>query len=65
MASGDFKITFEVEPIVKLTCLNTSCKYNLGERHGYICCDLKYVEINEAGKCSMMEVRKPTDDTPR
>lgn len=46
MAKSDLKITFEIEPIVKLTCLNTSCVNFFG---GY--CNLKHLVIAEDHTC--------------
>ena len=59
MAKTDFKITFEFEPIVKLTCVNTTCRFNLVDTYsGYLACGLKEVEIGKDGICSSQESKK-------
>lgn len=55
MAKADFAITFEIEPVVKLICLNKDCRFNLAE--GY--CILKKIIIGGLdGKCQQLESRK-------
>ena len=45
-AMKDLKIQFEIEPIVKLTCLAFTCGNN---DHGT--CNLKKIAINDAASC--------------
>jgi hypothetical protein len=55
----DFKITFEIEPFVKLQCLNTECKFNLiNFGDDYMACVLKMVVIDENGHCKLFEPKK-------
>ena len=52
MASmSSFSVNFEIEPVVKVMCLNESCAHNLVARHGRAYCNLKHVVIDESGKC--------------
>ena len=55
MASNDIKVTFEIENINKIDCINKMCKHNM-HRIGYFCCNLKLVNINEFGECGSKEV---------
>ena len=41
-----FKIKFEIEPIVKLACINMGCRFNI-KTH----CNLKHLTIVSGGKC--------------
>ena len=56
MSRIDASITVELDPIVKVYCMNTKCKYNLTNSavqswH----CVLKYMEIGENGECKQFE----------
>lgn len=64
---SDIVITFEIEPIVKLTCMATTCKHNLF-RLGAAHCDLKHVTISKeayGSKCEMFEKREDEADNAR
>ncbi len=41
-----FNIKFEIEPIVKLHCINSDCRFNIKT-----CCNLKHLTIVSDGKC--------------
>ena len=45
------------EPVVKLTCLNFKCKFNLFNQanDSMAHCNLKVIEIGEDGKCRNYE----------
>lgn len=64
MASADMSITFEIEPIVKLYCTATSCKFNL--MNSYLSqdrqatCILKHLTISHEAKCKSYEPYKVT-----
>ncbi len=57
MASGDFRITFEIEPVVKLVCRNINCKFNcmnnFHDRQAH--CNLKNIAIDNEGACMNQE----------
>ena len=57
MASADLKIIVDIEPIVKIDCIAKKCKHNLYKK-GFMCCNLKYVEIDERAQCRMDEEDK-------
>ncbi len=57
MANNKVAITIDIEPIAKVTCLNKKCRFNLRD-NGWICCNLKLIEIDEDGKCRNFEQRK-------
>jgi hypothetical protein len=50
------KITFEVDPIVKLVCSAFDCKHNLA-RNNFAGphCDLKYIFMNTQHQCREYE----------
>ena len=53
MATADFNITFEVEPIVKIVCRSLNCRYNLmNNSHNRMAhCNLKNIAIDDEGWC--------------
>ena len=52
MKPGNFSITFDVEPIVKLTCEETDCHHHLIDKPGgWLCCNLKVLTIGAGGIC--------------
>lgn len=59
-SASNMYITFEIEPIVKLTCMALTCKHNLyhlNEPH----CNLKHITISKEAygcKCEMFEKRE-------
>jgi len=58
MAIKDVVITYNIEPIVTLECLNLSCKYNLtrNKNDPSIYCKLKSIMISGDGVCRSMEL---------
>lgn len=50
MNRSNVKLELDIEPIVKLECLNRSC-INILLKKGYFKCNLKYVQIGDTGKC--------------
>lgn len=54
MAKNVISICIEIEPIVKLTCLDFKCKNNM-RTSGFCCCNLKHVYIDSDGKCKHRE----------
>lgn len=56
MASNNFYITFDIEPIVKLTCLKFNCRFNgTKSSHPSPTCQLKEIEIGSLGDCQQYE----------
>jgi len=59
---GDVSITFDIEPVVKLLCFATNCRFNamnfVPPRDKGITCELKHIEINSHNACNMYERRK-------
>lgn len=53
--ASNISVKFEIEPICKVTCLMISCRHNLSDK-GWLCCDLKNIEIGRVGICKQMEV---------
>ena len=51
MKSSDFSITFDIEPIVKLSCQTVNCRNNLMSDHIGMLCNLKHIDIGETGRC--------------
>ena len=63
MASAQFSISFDVEPIVKLLCEDTECLYHLAKKPGgWMACDLKHITIQRGGMCASR--RQQTQKTP-
>jgi hypothetical protein len=54
MKPSDISISFEIEPIVKLSCTAFDCKNNLAHNNFGVgaFCILKYVGINPDHTCS-------------
>lgn len=48
-----FNIKLEIEPIVKLSCINMDCRFNL-KTH----CNLKHLTIVSDGKCKDFNIVK-------
>lgn len=62
MASGNFKITYEIEPFVQVKCLKVNCIHNLYYK-GDVFCNLKNILVDENGNCSNKEdIRKKTEE---
>jgi len=65
MASmSNIEITFEIEPIVKVTCMAISCKHNLWRVSGAHC-NLKNIVISKEAygrKCEQFEKREDEAD---
>ena len=59
MAINNFTITFDIEPLVKLYCLNLDCRFNLVNNRAAECahCTLKFIGIEADGKCEMFEAK--------
>lgn len=54
---SDIKVYFEIEPIIKLTCLQTDCIHHLFKQ-GFRDCNLKYIRINpvkDGAQCEQFE----------
>ena len=56
MAKGDMKVIFDIEPIVKLTCLNAPCVNNQGGT-----CNLKHLSIDDRGVCRDLAIGNKSD----
>jgi hypothetical protein len=52
----DITITFEIEPIVKLTCMAFNCKHN-AYMFRSATCDYKHVAIDADHQCQSFEKR--------
>lgn len=52
----NINITFEIEPIVKLFCMATSCKNNAWLMDSATC-NLKHLVIKSDGRCESFEER--------
>jgi len=56
----DIVISFEIEPIVHLTCVNGKCEFNLAWA-GYASCNLKHIRIGKDGCCTECVVKGADD----
>jgi hypothetical protein len=56
VAASRISITLDIEPVVKLLCLNTECVFNLAERD-IVCCNLKHVTLDFEGVCEQRQLR--------
>lgn len=54
---SEVKILFELEPVVKLFCVNEKCRFNLVNvpEAGHLACGLKYNVISKDGMCKSIE----------
>ena len=57
MAASDMKITFDIEPLVKVRCKSFYCRHNLSNL-GHAACNLKHIAIVEGGVCQYFENNK-------
>lgn len=58
MAKSDgFFVKFEIEPIVKVDCVNIKCFHNMHRVAGFYC-NLKFININEEGRCKSFRIEK-------
>ena len=57
MGKNTITIGIKIEDITKLSCFNVACQFNLYKDYGYYNCNLKYVELDEDGECSLSEDR--------
>jgi hypothetical protein len=64
MAKSDLRITFEIEPIIKLSCVETLCRFNLAKQNGFLACNLKHINIGFGGTCQNKEIRTDPQDKP-
>jgi hypothetical protein len=55
---SDISITFQVEPIIKLDCLNSQCRFNLLNEHIGSFCNLKRIVLDEKGGCIQFEEKE-------
>ena len=53
----ELSIVVDIEPIVKLVCMNFTCRYNL-DRIGRAECNLKNIVISSDGLCANYESKK-------
>lgn len=59
----NFSITFDVEPVVKLTCMSTNCHFHMIDKPGgWICCNLKLLTIGRSGICESYTGKKEPED---
>lgn len=62
-ALGNVEITFEFEPIVKLICTATNCRFNLMNSElpakRYAVCNLKHITLNHIAACTQFERIEP------
>jgi hypothetical protein len=64
-ALGNLHITFDIKPVVKLTCLNLSCKNNMMDiraGRGKPYCNLKHVRLDPDGKCTDFSLTEGAGD---
>jgi hypothetical protein len=54
---SNISITFETETVVKVVCMAKACRNNLRER-GFLCCGLKWIDIDEEGRCEQFEAKE-------
>ena len=54
---SDISVTFEIEPIVKLSCAASDCAHNLAHNNFGVgaFCNLKYIDLNGQHQCSQYE----------
>jgi hypothetical protein len=66
MAKATGTIKFEIEPWVKLTCLNFGCVHNLSSNviEPEAACNLKQISIDRDGKCANMVLKADKDKKP-
>ena len=55
MASNVLRITFEIDPIVNLTCLASDCDHNITTQQ---CCNLKNIWLKANRECGLYEPAK-------
>ena len=57
MKAPNFAITFEIEPLVKLSCDALDCAHNLAHNNFGVgpLCNLKYIALNPQHQCSEYE----------
>jgi hypothetical protein len=59
----NLSVTFEVEPLVKLSCVETLCRFNMAKQgKGFLACDLKHIGIGFGGTCQNKEIRTDPQD---
>jgi hypothetical protein len=56
MVTSRLGVTFDIEPIVKVTCRETRCVFNLADEHGSLTCNLKVLNIGSGGRCMPMNL---------
>lgn len=61
MASPNLRITFEIEPVVKLVCVANTCRFNMIDPGYGAHCNLKNVYITPYGACGTYEKRKDNE----
>ncbi len=59
---SSYSITFEIDPIVHLMCLNAQCRYN-NFPIGSVTCNLKHIVLNGQGQCTYFEKRVEDERT--
>jgi len=66
MATGNFSITFDVEPIVKVLCNEFDCEYNLCSdgQGGWAACNLKHLVIGRSGICASLRLAMASPRPP-
>ena len=52
---GNFTVGIAIEPICKIICYNTKCKFNLKTEEFVRMCNLKHVDLDGSGKCIRSE----------
>ena len=59
MPDAKFSVTFELEPICKVVCMAMGCRNNLAHTDVGYFCKLKYIDIDQDGRCAMFDPLKP------
>lgn len=49
---SEIGIKVEIEPVVKLICMNVECYHNLSKSRGVFCCNLKHLKLDGGGECT-------------
>lgn len=65
MAQPNTTITFEIEPVVRLYCEETGCRFNMLSLYWMQAgpfCALKGVTIGKNGQCKMRELKDEPDE---
>lgn len=55
MKPSNIKIDIEIEPVVKLSCMDNNCRFKI---FGSFSCNFKHVRIGKNGECLNKEPKR-------